>query len=316
MLHVAIEAAEAERFLTEELGLAVRDVAHIGAGAWSRCFGFSSAGADLVIRFGNRLDDFEKDRKAFDYAAPGLVIPRVRDIGDAFDGYYAVSERVFGTPLEARGTQQWLDVVPSLVDLLEAMRTTDLAATTRWGVWDGNGRAPHESLRAFLLSADDDEPAHRTHGWRAKLQRSPTGEAAFSWGYALLESIVETATDGVPRSLVHCDLMNRNVHVAVGAIAGVFDWGCAIYGDHLCDLAWVEFWAPWFPELDLGALRAALDDRWHAVGYVVTNRPERELASYLYIGLTHLAYNAYLEDWKGVADVEARMRQLVASSTC
>ncbi len=313
---MAIEAGDAERFLTEGLGLAVRNVAHLGAGAWSTCFGFRCAGADLVIRFGTKLDDFEKDRFASTYRAPGLAIPRVRDIGEAFDGHYAVSERVFGTPLERRGTQQWLDVVPALVELLEAMRTTDPSTTTTWGVWDGNGRAPHESLAAFLLSADDDAPTHRTHGWRAKLQRSTAGDAAFCWGYALLESIAEQATDGVSRSLVHCDLMNRNVHVADAAIAGVFDWGCAIYGDHLCDLAWLQFWGPWFPELDLAALRAALDDRWRDVGYEVANRAARELASYLYIGLTHLAYNAYLEDWKGVADVEARMRELVGLSGC
>ena len=64
---------------------------------------------------------------------------------------------------------------------------------------------------------------------------------AFERGLDKLKSF--DLTD-VPRSLLHCDLMNRNVLVDEGRINAVFDWGCGRLGDHLYDLAWFEFWGP------------------------------------------------------------------------
>ena len=51
------------------------------------------------------------------------------------------------------------------------------------------------------------------------------------------------------RHLIHSDLLNYNVLVADGRISAVIDWGCAMYGDFLYDLAWFEFWAPWYAGL-------------------------------------------------------------------
>lgn len=301
---------EAESFLVEGLGFEASEVELIGVGAWSRCFGFRAAGDDLVVRFGDHIDDFEKDRRAHDYRGPDLPIPTVLEIGPAFDGHFAVSSRAFGSPLESCTPEEWVQLVYPLVAALEAMRTAEVPARTGWGGWDGKGRAAHGGWREFLMAVDDDGPARRTHGWREKLRDSPTGDASFRWGHALL---AELATDEVPSSLVHCDLINRNVHVVGGEITGVFDWGCAVYGDHLYDLAWFEFWAPWHSNLDAGLLREALDDRWRSIGYVPAGRLDRVLACALHIGLDHLAYSAHLEDWNGVAAVEARMRELVSA---
>ncbi len=91
--------------------------------------------------------------------------------------------------------------------------------------------------RDYLLMAGEDTPAKRTHGWRKRLEKLPEGVAAFEWGYDLLKRV---ASDDVPRCLVHCDLINRNVLVAGGKINGVFDWGCSIYGDHLYELGVVR----------------------------------------------------------------------------
>lgn len=305
---VTVDSQGAQTFLNDVLGLTATEVELIGEGAWSRCFGFRQHGEELAIRFGHYVDDFQKDHFAQRYAAPALPIPAVRAIGQAFGGYYAISTRVYGTPLEQVNAAQWYALVPALVAALEALRLADVSNTVGFGGWDAQGQASGASWSSRLLTVGNDDPNLRIHGWRQKLATIPAGQTAFDWGFALLQQVV---TDAVPRSLVHCDLVNRNVLVAERHITGIFDWGCSIYGDHLYELAWFEFWAPWYPHLDIGCLRAALEQQWQAIGYTLTNQANRLAACYLHIGLDHLAYNAHRGDWPTLLATAERMRTLV-----
>src|SRR5262245_17442286 len=110
-----VDVRQALTFLTSHLGGEPSDVKLIGEGAWSRCYGFRLGEEALVIRFGKHLDDFQKDQCAYQYAAPNLPIPQVLEIGEAFDGYYAISTRAYGIALESLGASEWLAVVPSVV---------------------------------------------------------------------------------------------------------------------------------------------------------------------------------------------------------
>lgn len=305
---VTVDSQGAQRFLNETLGLAATAVELIGEGAWSRCFGFRQDGEDLAIRFGHYVDDFQKDRFAQRYATSALPIPQVRAIGEAFGGYYAISTRVHGVPLEQVNALQWHTLVPAVVAALEALRLADVSATVGFGGWDAQGKAGDARWSSRLLTVGNDDPSLRIHGWRQKLATVPEGQAAFDWGFALLHQVV---TDEVPRALVHCDLVNRNVLVEGEQITGIFDWGCSVYGDHLYELAWFEFWAPWYPHLDIAYLRSALEAHWQRIGYAPPNKVNRLAACYLHIGLDHLAYNAHLGNWPTLLATAERMRTLV-----
>ncbi len=310
MTPVTIE--QARTFLQTHLATPPQELALIGAGAWSRCYGCRAGDAEYAIRFGAHVEDFRKDQRAAAYASVDLPIPKVMEIGEALGGYYAIAERAYGVPLENVDARTWRAVVPSLVAALEAMRTADIAVTPGFGGWDEYGRASSPSWSQHLLAVAEDTPDLRIHGWQRKLEAgSPEGREAFVWGFAQLLRVV---SDAIPRSLLHCDLMNRNVLVEDGRIAAVFDWGCARYGDHLYDLAWFEFWAPWHPNLDVALLRTALQQRWYAVGYTPIAMSERLAACYLHIGLDHLAYNAHRGDWETLAATAARMKTLVEAT--
>jgi hygromycin-B 4-O-kinase len=300
-----MSVAAVEAFLCEHFDPAASEVEYVGAGAWSRCFGFRVGARELVVRFGRHLDDFETDRVAARYATPELPVPAFLALGPAFDGYYAVSTRVHGVPLESVDADQWVSLVPALAGVLEGLRTADLAHTTGWGGWGAHERAPFQRWSERLLSVRDDTPEQRTHGWRTRLTAFPRAEAMFSRGFELLEKV---ARDDVSRSLIHADLINRNVLVSGSSINGVFDWGCSCYGDHLYDLAWFEFWSPWYPELSMTALHEELERRWFAAGYRPEQRAERLLACQLHIGLDHLAYNAFRSNEPDLMDVVERMQ--------
>ena len=300
-----VDITQAQAFLASHLGVGVAEVVRIGEGAWSRCFGFTYGGQNLVIRFGRYVSDFQKDRLAHTYATPDLPIPEVLEIGQVTDGYYAISRRVYGVPLETVSAGQWLALVPAVVGALEAMRTADLSATEGFGGWGADGNAGYSSWSKRLLSVGEDTPDQRGHGWRERLAGSPQGEATFEWGFDLLKKV---ADDVVPRSLLHCDLTNRNVLVNGNQIAGVLDWGCSVYGDHLYDLALFEFWAPWHLQLDVKPLRSAIEQRWAEKGYRPENEKSRVMACYLHIGLEHIAYNAHLGNWSTLLAVANRMK--------
>lgn len=303
-----VDIEQAQAFLTRHLGTEPSEIVPLGEGAWSQCFGFVCDGQALVIRFGKYVSDFQKDQLAHQYANLDLPIPEVLEIGAALDGYYAISTRVYGVPLESVPAEQWLALVPAIVAALEAMRMADLSATEGFGGWDADGHAANSSWRSRLLEVAEDRPDQRGYGWHETLATSAGGKATFDWGLDLLKQV---ADDAVPRSLLHCDLTNRNVLVKGDRITGVFDWGCSVYGDHLYDLARFEFWSPWHPQLDMEALRTAIEQRWMERGYSPENKVSRLKACYLHIGLEHLAYHAQLGNWTTLLEIAKRMRALI-----
>lgn len=309
---VGVDLVQARSFLAAHFAGEAAALELIGEGAWSRCFGFRLGQEALVIRFGKYLDDFQKDQCAYAYAAPGLPVPQVLEIGEAYDGYYAISTRAYGVALESVSASEWLAGVPAVVAALEAMRLATLPAGTGYGGWDSNGNASHPSWSGHLLAVAEEAPDSRTFGWRERLRALPEADATFVWGLDLLKDVV---TDSAPRCLIHADLINRNVLVQDGAITAVFDWGCSRFGDHLYDLAWFEFWAPWFPNLDIPYLRLALEQQWREAGYVPQDKVARLIACYLHIGLDHLGYNAYFGDHVALAQTAERMRMLVERAT-
>ncbi|MEZ4634146.1 MAG: phosphotransferase [Caldilineaceae bacterium] len=248
---VTVDESQAQGFLTAHFDPTITGVEHIGEGAWSRCFGFRRGDDDLVVRFGNYLDDFEKDQRAAAYATPDLPIPQVLAIGPAFGGHYAVSTRLrASTRSPERGRLAGDDPVHG--------GDAGSAAPGRCSADQRMGRLGNRrsgGARAMVEPSADGKcrfPERRSYGWKQRLAQSPEDAETFNWGYDLLQRIVD---DSIPRHLYHADLMNRNVLVQDHKISGVFDWGCGCYGDHLYDLAWFEFWAPWYPDKDIAALR-------------------------------------------------------------
>lgn len=305
---VDVEAARA--FLEGHFGRPIDGVELVGEGAWSRCFGFRDRDRELVVRFGRFVDDFENDRRAASFDAPGLPVPRLETIGRAFEAWFAISERVFGEPLEQRSASRFRAVLPSLFEALDAIREIDIASTTGYGGWDRSGDAPAASWRDFLLAVDRDTPDMRTRGWRKRLLDSPgDGERVFRAGYEQLGALVDASPP--ERHVVHADLINRNVLVEDDRITGVFDWGCSFYGDFLYDLAWLEFWGPAQEAMaGLDFRRSALD-HFDAIGLHVPDFDSRLRGCMVHIGLDHLAYHAWSGDADALAWVSERLRSLL-----
>ena len=295
----------AREFLIERFGIDGNDVEYVGEGAWSRCFGFTHNGAELVIRFGRHVEDFERDRLAARFASADLPIPQVIEIDEAFGAWYCVSTRAHGTPLEQLDPAGWTLTVPSVLAMLDSLRKANISGTTGFGAWDREGNAAHATWEEFLTDVIQDRPDSRTSGWKRRLFDSPDGDASFMRGYDCMLDLAG-AFPG-PRSLVHNNLVNRNVLAGGGRVTSVFDWGCSIYGDFVYELATIVFWSTWYAPIEQSDLMSRAIDHYGDMGLDVPNFQDRFRCCALHIGLVHIAYNAFLGDFETLRLTDRRM---------
>jgi hygromycin-B 4-O-kinase len=307
---MAVDSSQAEAFLTARFGGDVSDISPLGVGVWSKAFAFQQAGRDYVIRFGAHREDFDKDRLATRYAGPALPIPRVIELGEAFGGAYAISERVFGGYIDDVDETQMCALLPSLFAVLDAIRLADVSGTAGYGTWDADGNAPYPSWRAALLDVANDRREECIHGWRERLAASPVGIGSFEEAYEHLLTLTDCALE--ERYLIHSDLLHYNDLVEAGRVIGVLDWGCGMYGDFLYDLAWFCFWRPWYPAWQRIDFRAEATGHYALIGLQVPQCEKRLRCCQIHIGLAAQAYQAYAGNWTDLENTARRPLDVAA----
>jgi hygromycin-B 4-O-kinase len=293
---VSYRMEQIHAFLVAHDGYEVSDIQPLHGGAWSSAYSFRSERGQSVIRFARDDHTFRKDQLAARFASPDLPIPRIEAIGEAFGGYFAISERAPGEMLDDLSPEKMRRVVPAVFRLLDAARAVDLSATRGFGDWDATGNASYLSWRDCLLDVEKDSPEHWFHGWRAALAASPIGDSAFNQAFERLKQLADEPPDG--RHLIHNDLLYRNVLVSQDRIAAVIDWGCSLYGDFLYDIALLAYGAPWFPSMDGINWEAEARTHFAAIGLDVPRLEERLLCCKIHVGLGAQGWSLYMKDWE------------------
>ncbi len=301
-------------FLENCYSAPISNLSNIGQGTWSQCFGYTVASNKYVIRFGKYQSDFTKDRYAAQFRTSTLPIPKFYSHGKAFDDYYyAISQRKYGTAIESLTSSDWNALIPNLVDVFEELRCIKLPVTIVPGDWDFETSRlidqPNNWVD-FLLRIECDNNSVRMQGWGKKLDHLPQAKAVFRSALSLLK---ETADPNVRLSIVHGDLLNRNVLSKNNRVSGIFDWGCGMFGDHLYDLALLKFWNPWCPHLDMNRFSSALEKRWEKNDYKVINFHNRLLACHLHIGLRYIAYYTAIGNTTDLKAIVSRLSHFLNS---
>jgi hygromycin-B 4-O-kinase len=234
-------------------------------------------------------------------------------MGQAFDGFFCISQRAPGEFLDSLNDDGLRRLLPALFAALDAARRVDVSDSNGFGIWEASGNAPHATWRDALLAAARDAPTDRTYGWRAALDTSPSAAAAFDEGYAAMQRLIDRCPN--ERHVVHSDLLNFNVLVRDDCITAVIDWGSSIYGDFVFDLAWLTFWQPWYRAWDGVDIAQAAHDHYRAIGLDMPQFAERLRCYELFIGVTGLAYQAWKRRWDEAAWTAGRVVQLSRSAT-
>jgi hygromycin-B 4-O-kinase len=309
-MHAEVGLDQAAAFLAERYAGRAGHVARLGGGAWSRAYSFELGAQPLVARFGAYGEDFEKDRAAMAFAGPDLPVPAVLEVGAAFGGSYAISERHFGAFIESLDQTRLERLMPALLRALDALRLVPVPSGAS-PVWPAGDAALPMSWRDWLIVTLEDHEGGRVSGWRARLAESAGLANLFVAGEQELRALLPCCPE--LRHVIHLDLLNRNVLVSEdGArLEAVFDWGCSAYGDFLYDVAWLTFWAPWHPALDAVGFRDVVTRHYQRAALAVPLMAERLRCYELHIGLVHLAYCTFARQDDERQQVARRMTQLL-----
>lgn len=304
--HPAVEIDAAGRFLAERFAPArIEALEPLGGGAWSRAYGFTVEGRRLVARFGRWREDYEADQRAMAWTGPDLPVPRVLEVGDAFGGAYALSERHHGRFLEDLDATSLERLLPSLLALFDALRA--LPAPAR--------EVGEPTWREFLVASLEDVPGGRVSGWRSRLADDTRLDRLWTAGEAALHRLLPACPEA--RHVLHLDLLHGNVLVAADGrrLEAVYDWGCTTVGDFAYELAWFSFWSPAHAGLAAVDVAGAAVERLRSTDADLDRIDERLRAYELHIGLTHLAYHAFSGEADALAWVAGRLRPMVAQAT-
>ena len=301
-----VTKTEAYNFLTAKYG-AIDEPETLMGGFWSSAYSFSHAGRALVVRFGPNQDWFEADRAAMAFGTPQLPVPEVIEVGRAFGGAYAISERRYGVNLEDVRPDQHHVAGPMLTSLLVALYQAPKGTGLPVG-WHWRPPQHHLTWRDWLREGLVDDDQRKVPGWRT----TPAGKAESR----LFQACVSRIRDLLPacperRDLVHGDLLNANVLVQEDATrpTAVFSWKCSLRGDFLFDTAWCTFWSAWHPGI-------AAADPWNRICREPSIRDDadawadaavRHHCYELQIGITHLSWNARIRNCQALQEVADRL---------
>ncbi len=304
-----IQIEQAIEFLTEHFGKDVTNVEVVGKGLWSQSFFFRRANIDYVLRFGNEGESYEKDRIASKYSSNKLPIPAITEIGTALGLHFAISERASGTMIDELGQSEMEKIIPAILEMLDALREADISKTTGYGHWNKNEEGQYSSWRDFLLLVGIDDPRSKIHGWRAHLESSPQGIEFFNQISHKLKILAEKSYEY--RHLIHTDLLHFNVLAKNNKISAVIDWGNAMYGDFLYDLANFTFWAPLHPAIRKIDWKTKAKQYFIEKGIEIQDFEKRLCICELHIGLAGMAWNAHNKNWKELEATTNRIADLV-----
>lgn len=279
--------ADEARTILRERGHAIDALEALSGGMWSSTFAFAEHSREYVVRFHDRRDDLEKDRFAERWASARLRTGHMTEIGDLAGGAYGISERVHGTHIDTLDADAMRRTLPALFESLAALHDADLAGTSGWGLWHGDGNAEHVSWAdALMRNARNDR--------RMVVALSPVGAQGFDAGVARMRELLDAAPDR--RFVVHNDLLYFNVLADDRGVI-LLDWGASIYGDYVYDLALLTFWWPYYAQWSSIDIDALVRERFgDAPGFA-----ERLRLCEMDIGISHIHFQLWHRDTDNAA---------------
>jgi len=231
--------------LRRHLGIEATEIHRLSGGVFSRAYAAGAGGRGYVVRLSvhdHAAESFAKDDYAArHFASPDLPIPRIVARGTHGDDHYAIGERAAGRTLDQLSPSARLALLPAVLDMFDAITQADIAASRGYGYWDADGVGAHGSWRDDLAAVMDDRDEGLFQNWHALftttfLERE-VHEAVYQYFLTLLDACPED------RALIHNDFSFENVLADGERISAVIDWGNALFGDPLYDVARFVWWA-------------------------------------------------------------------------
>ncbi len=227
----------------------------LSGGLVSQTFSFTYEGKKMIFQIGGKKEAYEKERYVGETYKGRLPVRVMRGVFVNADGRaYCFSDFIGGRKLFDLNPQEQIDVVPSVLDFMDRLSVVDIPNNAGCGRFDASGRARFSSWQAFISAVGNEE----LYAWR---QHMPTPIDLHAVDSAV--DMLRTNADCLRLEracLLHGDIGSYNLLADGVQISGAIDWGLALYGDPLYDMANVLFWN----EDKLQPLVAAIKNRFAA----------------------------------------------------
>jgi hygromycin-B 4-O-kinase len=232
--------------LWQEFGTPPSHLTVVGGGQIAQTYGFAAAGQEYIIRFNrdNMLVNFEKEAYvARRFGSARVPIPPVFRVGRLETLHYIITQKMPGRPLTALPLGENNTLIPALITTLDAIHASDVADTTGYGVFDGQGTGFAASWRGWLARIREEEDPRDFYGhWHHLFDDTFLERPVWERVYAEMIRLLDVCPE--ERRLVHGGYGFGNVLVQGGRVTAVLDWLDAKYGDFVYDIAWLDFWGP------------------------------------------------------------------------
>lgn len=188
-----------------------------------------------IVRFRPTPLAFEKDRSVANLlGSRAIPVPSVIEIGryDS-DFFYGVSVRAAGTNLKLAPASHVESTTDRLAQVLFLIHSHPIPEGTKYGRWAPGRSGSADSWRAYLAA----RIGRQGKGSR-KLLKARVRDRLLREIDSNLAHVSEQA------SLLHGDFSLDNLVGTDGELTAVIDWEKSMYGDHLYDVAYFDFWHP------------------------------------------------------------------------
>ncbi len=214
-----------------------RNIQILSGGLVSQTFAFQSGTEKYIFQAGGKWEAYEKERYISDQYTGILPVRVVHGVHENDDGRaYCFSDYIKGCKLFDLDPEALVCTVPSILDTLDQIASTEIPAELGYGRFDQTGRARFATWQAFVAAIFNED----LYRWP---QLNPNKADPHIVQEAL--SALHTRMDFVqprPARLIHGDIGSYNLLASGGQITGAIDWSMALYGDPLFEAANILFW--------------------------------------------------------------------------
>ena len=239
--------------LQQQFTESVSQLEPVSIGHISQTYSFVAGEQSYIIRFNATSEFFEKDAYAYKhYASPDIPIPPIVTIGRRGEVAYAISEKIPGTMLNFMDDATYRQVIPSVLEVLDAIHHIDVSQQQHYGYINSSGVGNSNSWRQYLQSlslVDLENETNFSRYWQTLFQESMLEQSVFENVYQKMLSLLDYCPE--ERYLVHGDYGFDNVLASQGKITAVLDWASSLYGDFLYDAAYLHFFSYQYDFLEL-----------------------------------------------------------------
>jgi hygromycin-B 4-O-kinase len=233
-----IDKAEVIAFLDQFFDVPICELAPLGTGHIALVFSFQAGDEEFVIRFvENKMAHTLKKQAAVSKLLVGtdIPLPPILHQGAFGEFHFAIAPKAAGQPLDELAAEQYEQVLPEIIAVLDKIHQVDVSGTEGYGFFDETAVGALPRWQDFLLRVADEEEGGFYGRWHHLFEDSFLERPLFDKLYAEMQQLFDYLP--AERFLVHGDYGFNNVLAEGGRVTAVLDWANAKYGDFLFDVA-------------------------------------------------------------------------------